>query len=273
MRGHTFLTFVSVGLGVGACGSVKVANDAAQVTDTNVIDSRPPDGPAAVTPQLHWTFDGNTNNTGSVNGYALTIPNGIGYVQGKVGMAASFAQAPLQYSYVDGMRGVLGGYAQVTIAFWLKEPGTVPSEAFFDCDNRSASPYGGIQLGLTQTSTSVCVSTTSNSYLGGSCAVFTAPGANNWHHWIIRYAGSGTGGGQGGPTEIYVDDRLALTVNNDAANNPVFSATGIADRLTIGGGFNMQMDDVKIYNRVFAVAEQCTEVIGGSYAGTTCTLP
>src|SRR5438094_9240697 len=100
-------------LGVAGCGSVKDSKfqDAA-VGDGKQIDA-PIDAPVGPPPRLHWTFDGNTNNTGTINGFALATPAGVSFVAGKVGMAASFG--PGQFSNVPGMKNVLGTVAPVTI--------------------------------------------------------------------------------------------------------------------------------------------------------------
>lgn len=236
---------------------------------TTSIDAAPIDAPSGPRPQLAWEGENNVNNTGTLTGYTLTTPAGVSYVAGKFGQAMMLASG--QYTYVDGIRAPLSGYADVTIGWWMRESGATQGQAVIDCNNRSTAPYGGIQLGLSSSSVSVCVSSTSSSYLGGSCLGFTAPSANTWHHWTIRYDGSGTGTGQGGPVQIYVDNVLVHTRPNDGSNNPVFS-NGITDRLYIGA-FNMALDDVKIYNQVFSLADQCTYVVRGTWTGSSCTLP
>jgi hypothetical protein len=186
-------------------------------------------------------------------------------------MAGSFGNG--QYSNVAGMRAVLGTFTDVTIGFWLKEPGDLAPVAVMDLGNRSSSPFGGIQLGFEGTiPTSLCVSTMSSPFLGGTCDGPPAPPANTFHHWIVRYDGAGGGAGMGGPTEIYVDGVLVHTRPNDTANDPVFSPTGLPDVLTLGAPGTV-FDDVRIYDRVFTPAEQCTLIIGGAVAGTSCTLP
>jgi len=189
---------------------------------------------------------------------------------GKVGRAATFASGA--YGLVSSARVVLGAYPQYTISMWINATAPATSTSFFSINNRATAPYGGVQLGYSSTTLmSICASTTSNSYLTGSCPTFAAPALNSWHNLIIRYAGTGIGAGQGANVEVYVDDVLTLTVPNDAANNPVFNA-GVPDTLAIGAA-GAAYDDVRIYNKTFTVAEQCTKVIGGTYAGTTCTLP
>ena len=220
-------------------------------------------------PRFRWNFEGNTSNIGSENGFALTTPAGISFVGGKLGMAGSFG--PGQYARVAGLRPLLGTFTDVTIAFWLKEPGNLASAIVADIDNRSKSPFGGVQLALTGTTAALCVSTTSSAFLSGSCGGPPAPSANTFHHWILRYHGTGAGAGMGGPTELYVDGVLVHTRPNDVANDPVFNTTGMPDVFTVGGP-GMVVDDVRIYDRVFTPAEQCTMIIGGTMEGVGCTL-
>lgn len=273
------ILWLVVSMSAAACGSVKstpmdgpVGGDDAPMTDAmtdamaDAMTDAPPTGP---TPVLYWSMNGNVNNTGALTGYALTTPAGIGYANGKFGQAGSFGAG--QYSYVDGMHASLTTYAKVTIGFWMKEPGNLAATAFLDCNNRSTAPFGGVQMGLSSTSVSMCVSTTSSAFLSGSCTGFSAPSANTFHHWIVRYDGAGTGSGQGAATEIYIDDVLAYTRPNDTANNPVWNP-GAPDGLYLGTS-NVLVDEVKIYNQVFSRADQCTYVIGGAWTGTSCTLP
>lgn len=278
------LGILVIGLGfVGACGAVESTPvdapsgtvDAPEGTidaPEGAIDaSMVIDAPAGPMPVIYWAMDGNVNNSGTLTGYSLTTPAGISYVPGKFGMAANFAIG--QYAYTDGVRASLGGYADVTIGMWMKEPGNVQGTAFLDCINRQTAPYGGVQMGLTSSSVSVCVSTTSSSLLTGNCNGFTAPSPNVWHHWLVRYDGTGTGTGQGGATEFYIDDVLVLTRANDSSNNPVFSPTGISDRFYPGGAGNTQVDDVRVYNQVFSREDQCTYVMRGTWTGSACTPP
>src|SRR5436190_16502003 len=155
---------------VGACGAVEsnpidapastIDAPAGTIDAPDTIDAPPGaidapdvDAPAGPTPVMYWTMEGNVNNSGSLSGYTLTTPAGITYVTGKFGQAANYALG--QYAYTDGARASLGTYADVTIGFWMKEPGNVQGTAFLDCNNRQTAPYGGVQMGLTSTAVSV----------------------------------------------------------------------------------------------------------------------
>jgi hypothetical protein len=225
---------------------------------------------AALVPELWYSFDGTGANSGTLTGYSLSTFGTTSFVAGKFGLALQFGTGG--YATVTGMRALLGAAAQATIAFWMYQSAQLSAQAFWDDDNRQTAPYGGVQLGQTAGQISVCASTTSNAFLGGSCNGFASPSVLAWHHWLIRYSGTGTGAGQGGPVEIYVDGALVHTRANDVSNDPVFTATGIPDAMTIGGNGGI-MDDLRIYSRTFTQAEQCTRIIGGSWSGSACTLP
>jgi hypothetical protein len=101
------------------------------------------------------------------------------------------------------------------------------------------------------------------------CANF-AYGVGQWHHVLYRYEGTGKNAGQGADLEIFLDGKLAATVNN-ANKRVIFSATQLKD-LVLGKGTNFWLDDLKVYNEVFDDQGNCEIVIGGSW-NNGCTLP
>ncbi|HXJ24031.1 MAG TPA: LamG-like jellyroll fold domain-containing protein [Polyangia bacterium] len=225
-------------------------------------------------PILRWALDDATGaNTGTVSGYTLQFTGSVSAVTGKVGAGAVQFNSGAYGTVQGSARAVLGIDPQYTIAFWINassSPNT--GSAFLDFENRFTAPYGGIQLYFPSAGMfALCVASTTNSYLTGSCKDVGAPAANAWHHVILRYAGTGTGTGQGAGVDVYEDDVLATTVPNDSNNNPVFNQS-ISDMLSIGAS-GMTLDDVRIYNQTFSPADQCTVVIGGTWTGSACTLP
>jgi len=220
-------------------------------------------------PILRYPFDGDGTSIGTLAGYTMT-PVSAAYSAGKFDQAISFPSAA-SYASVDGMRTVLGSLAKVTVGFWYYQSAFL-SPSIWSLSNRSTAPYGGIALYESASQVGLCVSTASSAFIGGSCANFPAPATGAWHHWIIRYAGTGSGPGQGGPVNIYIDDVLVHTTANDASNDPVFSSA-IPDTLSIGGNGAL-MDDLRIYDNVFSPAQQCEYIIGGVWTGgSTCALP
>jgi hypothetical protein len=201
-------------------------------------------------PILWYPFEGDSTNTGSLSGYALSLSNAT-YDAGKFGQAISFGTNGS--ASVTGMKSVLGVLPRVTIGFWIYES-AIADRDYWDVGNRSTVPYGGVTFYENSNSTiAVCVSTAFDLYVTGSCPFFGSPTTGMWHHWIIMYAGTGTGVGQGGPVSVYLDDVLQLTIANDVSNDPVFNP-GISDTLYIGGN-DAPVDDLRIYDRVFTPAE------------------
>jgi len=222
-------------------------------------------------PLLYWPLDGDGTNSGAQTGYDLTFSGSVSFVTGKLGKAAQFATGGFGQP-AGSARAVLGAHSEYTISVWLKRTNSTGSPIVIDFNNRVTAPFGGIQLAyFNTTQLTVCAATATNSFLTGSCPLLSAPAADAWHNVILRYAGTGTGAGQGGNLEIYEDDVLILTVANDAANDPIFNMS-IPDALTIGME-GMALDDIAIYNTTFTAEQQCTTVIGGTWSGTGCTLP
>ena len=240
-----------------------------QLADRPAIDAPPPDASAGPPPLLRWTWDGTPNNSGSMAGFPATLNGSTGYIAGKFGQAIQFGAGG--YAQVPGTRTVMSSYATYTIAFWVFLSGSLSSQATFYTIQRTTAPYGGVSVGHTGTSASLCAASTTNSLLTGSCPTFNTT-LNAWHHYLVRYAGTGTAAGQGAPVEIYLDDVRVATATQDTANNPVFNA-GVPDMLSLGAPSFVAMDDLRIYNQVFTPAEQCTQIIGGTWTGASCTLP
>lgn len=242
---------------LAACGAVS------RPSDEGASDA----APASAGPALHWALDGTLDSAGALRGFALTVPGGVEFVPGKVGSAARFADG--QLAQVSGMRAALATSPEVTIAFWLRAPGSLRHQRVLDFINASAAPYGGLTLSVTGPGVALCVATASAATLG-ACTTAWTPSADTWHHWIVRYDGRGLGAGEGGAIELYIDGALAGVQANDAANDPVWNP-GMPDVLALQVA-NTQLDDVRVYDRVMTMAEQCTELIGGTWDGR-CALP
>ena len=88
---------------------------------------------------------------------------------------------------------------------------------------------------------------------------------------MFRYEGTSTSSGGGAPVQIYLDNVLMTTLANPT--NAVVFSNGQLTNWVIGTNTNFYIDDLKVYNQVFTEAEQCTIVIGGTWGGSSCTLP
>ena len=86
-----------------------------------------------------------------------------------------------------------------------------------------------------------------------------------------RHHDLGTGGAEARQVARIGIDVLVTTRANDASNNPVWNP-GAPDIMTLGGN-GVALDDLRIYNQVFTVAEQCMYIVKGTWTGSACTLP
>jgi hypothetical protein len=260
--------------GCGAGGSEGAVADAGATGDAGGSGGSGGAGGAAGDPSLllHYTFDGDIANTGSLPGFDATTVGTTSFVPGKFGLALQIGDRGV--AEVFGMKSVLGVFPQYTISFWAKASSPPPagSNLFFD-GNFGTAPFGGVALAQADPSSLLlCAATASNRSLGGACNGPPAPALSAWHNIILRYLGAGTGFGQGGAVELYIDGALAYTLPNDSAADPVFNAN-IPDFLQIGS-IPYLIDDLRVYNRTFSPAAQCTTVIGGTLGDSgSCTLP
>ena len=232
-------------------------------------DFAPGTPPPAASPILHYELEGNGTNTGTTAGYNIDFTGTPSYGAGKIGQAVTYGSGG--YGRVASAPSVLGIYPAYTISFWALTSTQPNDTTLIDFNNRYSAPYGGVQLAQNGSTINVCIASTSNPFLGGSCLGFPAPTAGAWHNYIVRYAGTGTGAGQGAGVDIYVDDVLVHSQANDAANDPVFNSS-ILSTLQLGS-YPYSVDDVRVYNQVFTVADQCTTVLQGAWTGSSCSLP
>jgi hypothetical protein len=167
----------------------------------------------------------------------------------------------------------MGTWPNVTIAVWVNISAASFPTTTTILDTESGS--GGVRYRIyNATSHMLCVASTTNGYLPyGQCNPLLPPStiATGWHHLLIRYASAGMDAGQGGTIDFYIDGAHNSFIPNDADNNPVFTAA-MDDNLAVEGA-GVSVDDLRVYNSVFSDADQCTAIIGGTWTGTTCTLP
>jgi hypothetical protein len=238
--------------GTGTC--MITANAATSVTATF--------NPA---PNIWYTFDGDSKNSGTTGGMDLTAV-GVTYVTGKFNHAAQISASGAQYT--AGARATIGTYAQGTISMWIHDYVTT-NAIFIDFDNRSTSPYGGLQLFPESNGTAgLLLSSTTTSYVpAGNPNVVNIGASGAWHNLILVYNRDNASHN----FEVWLDDVLSSSITNNNAASTIFNSSQ-ADQLTVGQA-SMTIDDVRIYNQVFTQAQQCTVIIGGAWSGTACTLP
>ncbi|HEY5944758.1 MAG TPA: hypothetical protein VIV40_04675 [Kofleriaceae bacterium] len=205
-------------------------------------------------PVLRYAFESNATNTGaaantpiSYTGTQMNVSYGL---NGKFGLGITFQGTASSYVTLP-VSSLIHTGRPYTVSFWyrdtmglvntslIKFPGTNQLES------RHANP-GNVWTN--------CVASI-------SCSSFEYP-VNNWHNIIYRYAGAGNA------VEIYSDGSLINTLGGPAGD--LFAAL---DDPTLGLGGNLTIDEVRFYDQVYPVDKMCTGVIGGTWSGTTCTLP
>ena len=213
---------------------------------------------------LQYRFEGNVDNTGALSGYNGTATS-VTYPEGRFGSAIKFDGTSATGATLTGTSSVFGMGSKWTISLWFRE----------DVKNAETLLWrfrGSIQgwetyHGVTEPGQRMITCSD-----GGCLSFISDPGL--WHSLIYRY--DGVSNTVGAPVAIYVDGVLAGQIDNTAAIPLVGS--GVTDirlgNLTgILGPSVFYIDEFRVYNQVFSIAQQCTDIIGGSWSGTACTLP
>jgi hypothetical protein len=228
--------------GVGACEEV------------------PPSGAA---PLLDYPFDGDAFNRGSLVGYD--------------GVAAAV-------SWVEGVRGravAMGGYGSVvempltsaelneltafTIALWFRED-RVSNDGGQLIDMRGFLRGFHSYHGVSGDALFTCWGAGHPDNGPGGCGSFDYP-VGVWHALIFRHAGRGLAPGEGAPLELIVDGVPVLTLDNPELE-PILGHDAVD--LSVGRDSIFEIDDLRVYDRVFSPAEQCSELAGGRWCNGTC---
>ena len=232
-----------------------------------------PDPPAPDPLLLHYTFDGHARNSGSLGSYHDGQASEVTYAAGVHGQAVRCAGTPDSFVELPSTAGPLCAFGAYTIGLWFKEDAVVQNSALLNF-RETPPPGGGCQSyhGASAQITTCC----SGPPAFGGCGSFDyVPG--DWHHLLYRYAGVAPLPGLGAPLEVYLDNQPVTTIDNPEAVS-LFSCEQLASLALCRGPVtagDFYLDDLRVYNRVFDLAGQCTEVIGGSWEAQTssCTLP
>jgi hypothetical protein len=206
-----------------------------------------------VDPILHYKLDGSLANGGSLVGFDATGA-AITYVPGVDGNAVAFDTTSNTHVLLP-TQGVLAGLRTVTIGFWFREDaiwdGPLTTYLF---DNRGAGGfqsyhgYAGAQA-LTTCSDAGCQGL---GYLVGT-----------WHHLAYRYDGEGDR-----KLWIYIDGKPMTSL---PASDVYFAESQTS--IVLGTRTNVQIDDVQIFDVALTQGQLCTQLVGGTWTGTTCTRP
>jgi hypothetical protein len=155
------------------------------------------------------------------------------------------AQSPLRH-----------GRRAYTVSIWWRETTvrnsngvSFPALISFPGTNRLESYHGVTGSEMVNCMTSIICNSFSYT-IGG------------WNNLIYRYTGSGSG------VDVFLNDVLQFTLNGPPGD--LFAALGDP---TVGRDTNMGVDEIRFYDQAYDTATQCTQVIGGTWTGSSCTLP
>ena len=220
---------------------------------------------------LRYPLDGNGVNAGGLAPDYGAIVGTASWVKGRYDSAPQFDGSPTGGIRIPGVDTLFTLSSEWTIAFWFREDSAVQNTMLFelratdaDGNNRGWETYHGAYGGATLTTCSAA-----------GCGSFAAP-VGVWHNMVYRYAGPSTS--TGGPLEIWLDGALVATLPND---NHVPLMTHVSPELRLGyrGPFGVNgeygkfaFDELRVFDRVFTPAEQCTQVSYGTWNGSSCTV-
>lgn len=216
-----------------------------------------------VAPLLRYTFDGNLTNSGSSAGFAGTATN-TSFVAGKFGQAIKFDGSPSTGVGFAATAALLSGGFKWTISLWYRDDVLEANTLLWS--NRGTTGGWETYHGASTESMTTCSD--------GGCLSYPTTASPAWRNLIFRY--DGVSAIVGAPVEIFLDGVLVGSLTNPAAL-PLATA-GTTDMKMGGqsGGSGrsvFSVDELRVYNAVFTAAQQCTQIIGGTWTGTSCTLP
>ena len=245
--------------GPGGTSTLRVrAVDAAGQRDPTPVESTVSLATGAL---LRYTFDGNATNTGALSGYDGTSGSAT-YPAGKMGQAIKFDGSAGTGTTLPGTAALLGSDHKWTIGLWFRE-----DVAMANAHLLSFRQLGGWETyhGANSGNLTTCSP--------GGCFSFSSV-LGTWRHLLFRY--DGVSATVGAPLEIWVDGALVGTIANPESK-PL--TADVLHDITLGfepfyGKHSVfYVDDVRIFNAVYAPDVQCFGVVGGTWTGTGCTLP
>ena len=221
------------------------------------------------TPIVRYDFNNRTTNVSTVtSGLFNGAGSGFSYTSGKFNQGVKFNSADTSSLTFAGTNDALWASTSPdwTISLWWREDSPPKPQSFLFSirGSRGWESYHGVTGFATKLTT--CSS--------AGCVTFASPTPAVWHSLVYRYDAPSYL--TGGPIQIYSDGVLAATVENSSGVDLLSNG---ADDLLLGSSntpnwyADFYVDEIRIFDTVFTDAEQCTTVIGGTWAGSGCTLP
>ena len=239
------VTELSIGLerigAVGGQGVVYLDGIRLYAHDRQVIT---PADPGTTGLQAHYEFEGNTNDSSGNARHGVGTGNPT-FVAGKVGQAVHLRG--LDYVVITGYKGILGANP-FSISAWIKT--SLPEEqqiVYYGtnvngqrCEFR-VDDTGDVRIGVG----------------GGQVTSLTTVNDGGWHHVLVTISENATNSSS--DLRVYVDGQDDTEESTDL--DPLFDIVADLD-VTIGyrpsqndRGFQGELDDVRIYDRVLSPEE------------------
>ena len=238
-------------------------------------DATPASGTATtintLSPLLVYELNGDPNNTGLLVGFDGAAA-GVTYPAGKFGLAAHFDGSAGAEIRMSGLGPVWGSTSSDwTLSIWFQElaPGVGNAKLF---DFRTFAP----NLGWATYHSAASPPTSLITCSGGSppCDSFANPAYFVWHSLVWEYDAASYS--TGAAVSIYLDGDLDASINGTSPIvlfGAAMTQLALGNALGGGGASLFYLDRFKVYNRAFSASDRCTQVIGGTYTGSSCTLP
>jgi len=204
----------------------------------------------------YWSMDegmgtqvGDMSGNGN-HGQMHNMDPATDWVQGKYGKALDFDGTD---DYVEiGNNSSLEPADEISVSLWLKRPDVEQADyaKFVWYGQASSSPWGayGIEQNMDYEDRMrfhVAVDGSSDDVNSNEGSIIP----NKWHHVVGTYDGA--------KLEIYVDGAWQNTTNNSGSITSYDDTfgLGVGDSYNQTGGYNGQIDEVRIYNRALSESE------------------
>ena len=173
---------------------------------------------------------------------------------------------------MSGLGPVWGSTSSAwTLAVWFREsaPGVASAKIL---DFRTFAPNLGWETYHGVANPPTALTTCS----GGSpaCGNFTNPSFEAWHSLVWEYDAASYS--SGAAVNIYLDGVLAVSINGTSPIvlfGAAMTQLALGNDLAGGAASLFYLDRFKVYNQAFSAPVRCTQVIGGTFTGGSCSLP
>lgn len=271
MRFHTTdasatLTCSLNGAAFSACASPLAVTTTYNVSSTFSVRARDPAGNIATISTswtssnglvLHYPWEqGQTHNTSLLAQDGAYSPDGTAVLPIVGGWAGTAAGSPAAHTYKNTIRALSssagGGY---TASIWVR----VASSANGGTVLSTLTPTNGFQLDVSARQVALRVNE------GGKA--FTVNAAllpNQWVQLGVLTSGPGSG------LQLLVNGSVVGTA---AAPSVTGFGAGQAPDLTVGSVFDVDLDDLRFYNRALATGEFCSTLVRGQLDAAGLCVP